>query len=295
MAINHISFHLDVAAYNAAGLVFSNPLKKVTVIRWESLADEVLALELAEAALVEMENQETGTLIYDLRKLPEEELQPFDVQLRIYCLESGLVERWGWLSTQATPLLEPAEVQKALGDLEIVGEASQVFCTLAQLLDSHLPPEARLLTQPSPPNFSATYSGSTYSLPDVNATVIRTAGNPGDLDSAKWLFEQALEASRRMGANALILDTSASPPLIDELRYEFAYKSLLLPVGAAKLFKHVVHVRAGDGIVTKKGLAIEPLISALEANYYEVPLMEEAISLLSSLQSPLEGEAPSAQ
>jgi hypothetical protein len=264
--------------------VFSNHLKKVTVLRWENCTDAALMQDLADSALSELSLMGCETLIYDMACLPIFEGSPSDVQTRLHCVESGLVRRWGTVSVSAEPKEHP-EVRAVLEELAIPAHAGPSFISVAEGLDAFVDePDERLLAGPLPQGFYATYGGSIYSLPELAATVVRTAGNCADLPPVTKLFKDAIALSHKTGANLLIIDTSATRPIADMTRWAHVRDDVTVPVKESGLFQNVIHVRVGDDLTTVNGPPIEPLIRSFGIPYYAVTLMSEALAFAKVLR-----------
>lgn len=280
MSINNISFHVDIAGQNSSGTVFSNPPKKVVVLRWEAADSLELMTALADQALSEMSKIGASTLIYDFRRIPDAENSDVDVATRVHCLSSGIVRRWGVLTLNLSFSATP-EVQELIDAQSIQPFVSHEFAMLAADIDASYPaPEDRLLTLPAPQDFYATYAGSVYSIPELTTTVIRTAGNVADLVLAKQLFLDGIALTSRNGANSLIMDTSATPPISDVERHKYAYDSVVMPLAQSGYFKQVVHVRPGAPLMPKGAPQLAPLVTAFGVPFYDVPEMDDAITLL---------------
>jgi hypothetical protein len=122
--------------------------------------------------------------------------------------------------------------------------------------------------------------------------VIRTAGNIADLELAKHLFVDGIELARKTGANSLIMDTSATPPIADLNHYHYAHTSVVVPLAKCGLFRQVVHVRAGDALMPEGIPQLAPLVTSFGVPFYDVALMEEAVALLRLLLGRPENEVP---
>jgi hypothetical protein len=284
--VNDISIHVDIAAQSSAGTIFSNHPKRVTVLRWENASDEEAMLYLAQAALAEMEMMDCDTLLYDLGRIPEAEGSVADVNTRIHCLSSGLVSRWGVISRNPSASGEPADVKALLEEQGIPNVTGPDFKTVAEGLDALVEnPEERLLTAPAPQDFYATYGGSIYSVPELRATVVRTAGNCAELQPVTKLFQDAIALSAKTQANLLIIDTSATRPITDMPRWEHVRDDVTIPVRNAGLFQNVIHVRSGDNLTAVDGPPIEPLIKSFGLPYFAFDLLSEAMAYAQVLQS----------
>jgi hypothetical protein len=287
-----VSIHLNMAAYNKAGLVFGNTDLKVVVLRWLDQSNLEVCQELVDFAFDEMAGINSNALICDMRNMPGEVGQPNCIELAIQCVSSRLVERFVVLGGANCAQLHPPSPDV----LEIASERGlpllvcEDFAEAANWLDSlQSNPEGPWLTKDLPVNFWASYGGSTYSLTEYSCTVFRTTGNRLEASLVAEALQKSYDLHRETGATAGIVDTTANPPLAHQKEYLFAYKEVVQPMTSGA-YKQIIHVRSGDILFPQKDAPpLSPLLESLGIPFFEVETLQRAISLMRVLQ----GKTPS--
>jgi hypothetical protein len=285
MPLNHVSLHLDISGQNSAGSVFSSPPSKLVVLRWECHDSLMPMIKLIKMAHNEMADSGADSLVYDMRMLPAVEGLTNDVAAQIYCAQNKVVRHLAWLTVGPTVKSTHPDVASAVALSGVQVCAGHTFDDIARILDSWASgSNGMAILGEKPVGFGASYAGSWYSLPELDATVMRTAGNTSDLSLASKMFLEAFELHKNMGAKALIVDSSATPPIADMRRYIHAYQDLIVPMGTCGMFKQTIHVRAGDPLFPEGAPSIGPLVTSFGVTFYEVSLMGDAIELLRILK-----------
>jgi hypothetical protein len=286
MSINQVSVHLDILGQNPAGSVFISTPVKLAVLRWERHVNLVHMIALVQMAHTEMTACGADTLVYDMRRLPNEEGLINDVMARIQALSNNMVRRVGCLSLGAGKQAIHPDVAKTLEQKGVQACAGTTFDEIGRALDAMEAPGLphELIMGKQPVGFNATYAGSWYSLPELNVTVIRTSGNTIDPALSTELFSAAFALHKESGASAVILDSSATPTISDLSRYIHVYQDFIVPLGTSGLFKQAIHVRAGDQLFAEGAPPAGPLITSFGVPFYEVAMMSDALILLHMLQ-----------
>jgi hypothetical protein len=280
--MDQVSLHVDIAGQNTAGTVFINLQARLVVVRWECHEDLVAVAELVTLAHGEMAGSGADTLVYDMRRLTCDEGKAADIMARVHAVKDAVVRRVAWIG--AAPI-EHAEIEVELRQRNIQSCWGSTFDSIGVALDAMGTEDGREpITCEKPNSFQATYAGSWYFLPELQATVMRTAGNIRDTELSAEMFHAGFELHKKAGASAVILDSSATPTIQDMGSYVHVYQNFVVPMGTSGLYKQTIHVRAGDPLFTEGAPPIGPLITSFGVPFYEVALMEDALSLLHLLR-----------
>lgn len=289
--MNNVSLHLDLSGQTSAGSVFSNPDAKLVVLRWEDHSNLVSMLELIEKAHLEMVDGGADALIYESRRLPDAEGLTNDIVARLKCVAHPAVRRVGWLTVG--DVVNYPRVAAALESHKVSSCTGQSFDHIAQALDAMSPESlSRCILATKAENFTGTYAGSFYTIPKLNVTVLRTSGNARDLPLSAALFHDMFALHKRSGGSAVIVDSSATQTIVDLDRYIHLYQAFIVPLGTCGLFKQAIHIRAGDPLFAVGAPPIGPLITSFGVPFYEVTMMDDALSLLHALQGKKKLAAP---
>ena len=281
-AINYVTFHLDIVGRTSAGTLFGNLEEKLVVMRWESHIDFVEASILSKMLLDELNASGAETLVYDMRRIGDDEGSPFDATMRLAAI-SGMssLKNLAWLGKHPELAL-PDAVSKAILAQGIQACYSSSFGEAISTLTS-----GTMHFQGAPDldytveNFQATYGGSCYNIPELKTTVLRSAGNHFDLPLAKDMYERSFRLHGMTGSSAFVIDTSAIAPIMDVTRYAFAFDALIRPIVQNCKMQQLIHLRVGDPIFPPGVSTPQMLAQAFEdIEFVETTSMQEAVRLI---------------
>lgn len=284
---NVVSVHLDMVNRNDAGTIFVNLLRKLVVLRWDRPSEPTQREELVDCAVTALADLQGDALIWDMRRLPAEEGSSADIQSRLRLMNSGIVRRFAALSS-VDAIADPAsgdEFNKSVRAAAAWASFSTTFsgaCRELQAAPTLAGGEDLCGVPPS--EFSATYGGSIYYLPDIRTVVVRNGGNYAELDLGVLHYSAGLELAHKMHATAVIMDSSATPPVVEPERFLFVYKHIMLPYSKSKLFSQVVHVRTCDRLQNDSAPPLGPMAAGMDLAYFEADSLQEAVNLIRVMQ-----------
>jgi hypothetical protein len=281
--VNSVSLHLDLTAMSPTGGVFHNLPTRTIVLRYQAAGNIVAMLELAELALKEAQAVHGEILVCDLRALGPAANSLSCAAVLLHLLRSDSVNCLALLTRERDYHPLTAEVQDAITVADTQWCFEQSF-EAAVLWFADRSEEMRLWLEARPKDFFASYSGSTYSIPELKCTVLRTSGNAHEYLLSSQLLAQAYATHTSIQGDSFLFDTNASPPLLDFERYNFAYKNIIMPVCTSGSVKSLMHVRSGDKLMAGKVPPLEPLLQSFNIQLFEVETMGEALKILKSLR-----------
>lgn len=273
-----VPFPIEVFYSNKAGLAYRDFDNKLVVIRWLSHLRRADALLLVDQALAYLEGMGGDALIYDMRRCPLRAGAHVVREMTLICAQSSAVRRGVLLTCEEDVAQEPRRAIRKI--VETTG-ARFLRCSDFDMAAHWLGINARAASEPR----FATYGGSAYCLPELQATVIQTAGNDYELDLTRQTFEKAHAMHVRTGNKACIIDSSASHSLDSPQRYQFAFKELIYPLAASGQYRQIIHVRADEaGAIAQDAYLVRAMAYALGAPWFDVSSLEAAEKLLRILQ-----------
>lgn len=296
MSINDVTVHLDMLVRTEAGTVFGNIDEKVIALRWQSFAD--INAATAAVGLLDAEFSGTGadTLIYDTRRIAVEEGSDQDAVLRMLAIEHGHARRVGWILADADKPL-PEAVIDFMARNGIDSCVGSTFEEVARKLVT-LPGCSGNLLSEGIANFSATYAGSCYTVPEVRTTVLRSAGNFYDLPLAGELYKASFDLHVASGDIAFVVDTTAIAPIHNIERYSFSFEALILPMSRLGMVQQLVHVRAGDPLFPTGATQLQQITSSMDgievAEAETMALALDIIRMTQGRKTPAIQPAPAA-
>jgi hypothetical protein len=279
MSINDVTVHLDMLVRTEAGTVFGNVDEKVIALRWQSFADAAAAEAVVGLLGAEFSGSGADTLIYDTRRIAVEEASELDDELRMRAIAQSHARQVGWIVANPDLPLPPAVVEfmAMCGIHSCVGTT---FEEVARKLKAFASCSGNLLSE-GIANFSATYAGSSYSIPELRATVLRSAGNFYDMPLAGALYKTSFELHAKSGGIAFIIDTSAIAPIHNVERYSFSFEALILPITRMGSVQQLVHVRAGDPLFPTGQMQLQQLASSMDSiEVAETETMAQALDII---------------
>lgn len=287
MSLKDVPVQVILTSNNRAGGVFSNLEYGLTVIRWESHSNLSHCVDLMDTAFQELSMAGTDTLVFDMRAVQRISGGIINLALIQQALTENLVRRFIQIGNTELLLAQPATT--ALLNL---ADSHQVetffandFAEASRWLNEQRGLRGRLPLESNLPNFSCTYGGVTYSIPEYGATVLRMSGDTHNYRLVKHVLYRGLKLHRATGAKVCIVDSSLCPPIAHDWQYTFLYRELVQPLTSG-ICERVIHVRrAGDVFSMRKGApSIERLVTSLGVPCFEVGTMQEAITLLNALE-----------
>lgn len=280
-AINNVTLHLDILGRTSAGTLFGNLEEKLVVMRWESHSDYVEASVLSKMLSDELTASGAETLIYDMRRISDDEGSPFDATMRHAAISRTSLKNVAWIG-QHPELPVPDAVSKAILAQGVQACYSTSFGAAISTLTS-----GTMHFQDTPnldytvANFQATYGGSCYNIPELKTTVLRSAGNHFDLPLAKDMYERSFRLHGQTGGSVFVIDTSAIAPILDVTRYAFAFDALIRPIIQNCTMQQLIHLRVGDPIFPPGVSTPQMLAQAFQnIEFVETTSMQEAVRLV---------------
>lgn len=288
-----VPVHLFVAAQNDHGTVAYNVDAKLLVLHLTGTESVPQALAIASHALEEMDQLNTDALVYDLRNPHLVAGTAVDAAVQKYLLESHRVSFLGVLINPGVTPVECEEVQLLLEKYKFERVYAQTFTQLATTLKARGPALAKACAVVGDvADFQANYGGSSFSLPELKATVIRTSGSGLNPLHFQKLFRAALELHVKNKASTLILDTCDSPPITDLDQYARFHTSVIAPMAAPGLASTVIHVHGGNPFRLKVEGMIETFFASKNVFSCEANSLEAALGLVRVLKGCCTTSAP---
>lgn len=276
-------FHVDMSTVSPAGGVFHSDTQKTVVVRYLQTADIEGMLSLADTALNDAEALRAKLIVCDLRPLAGAAQDLACTGVLLHLIRAGVASSLALLTRD--PAVHPvtSEVESVLAASQVEWQVQSSFEAVAQW-DAEKSDAMSAWLSARPADFRASYSGSTYSIPELGCTVLRSSGDIADayLDSA--MLAQTLQSHRETKVDAFIFDSSSSPPITELQRYLDTYKNFILPVVSAGTDRFWIHVRSGDAFMAKDALPLEPLLKSFNIELFEVQKISEAVRLLRSIR-----------
>lgn len=236
--------HVFTAAENASGTVSCNVEAKLVVLNLSVGESSRQSLELADVALAEMAGLDTGTLVYDVRHGPGLEGSPADLEIRTRLLKSGALNHLAILSHSAGSKAEPSALQDLVDLAKVDVVRSTTFGELIRTLSSRNPVLAlECSVSARHKDFSASYAGSVFSVPELKTTVVRMSGNGSQPACIKEMFRAAVMLHLKHRASTLILDTSDSPTVTGSGGSSEFNDAVIAPLASLGQASTLVHVR----------------------------------------------------
>ena len=284
---NRTSVYLSMLTRTAAGTLFTNDELKLAVIRWENLEDIEEMLSLAKSAVAYLQDADSDVLIWDLRRVQDDEASANDIACRMHVLKQRQVRRWAALSAKSSedkgPWSQVCVSALAAGETQAAWTTD--FHHATALLDSMASDRTTAqLVSPQMPEYRADYGGAVYYLPSVNAVVMRLSGNFHDLQMGAYHYQIGYDLARKMQASALIMDSSATPPLECADRRAFVFKQVFFPMTELESLAQMVHVRSMDRLISKNLPPLRSFMDSVEIAYFEAGSIEEAERLLLAMK-----------
>lgn len=283
MSPDAVTLHLEMFDRTNAGTLFGNIDERVVVVKWESHADIVDVSILSKMVADEMNASGADTLIYDMRRIGEEEGSSLDTMLRLRAIEPVTLKRVGWLVSQ--PELPISDgVRRELASRRIESYTGSTFHEVARALANSTPSASGSLYASSKTDFEATYGGSCYTIPELKTTVLRSAGNHYNLPLAEDMYRKSFMLHARSKGTVFIADTSAIAPVQDITRYTFAFEALIHPLCRMEGAQQLVHLRAGEPLFPGGPGNLHQLAQSLGVDFLEVTSMSQALNIIRTTQ-----------
>jgi hypothetical protein len=280
-----VPVHLFTAMENVEGSVLCNLEAKLVVLNLTGGSYLEQALELASWALAEMSALETGTLVYDLRHSPDAAGSPSDFVARVRLVESGALNCLAMLTAPGSAYQAPVSYQDMLNAAQVEVLHAHKFGHLINVLKRYSPVLAAACDAVRPvADFSANYGGSAFSVPELQATVIRTSGNHRHSAYFDNVFYSALALHVRNKASTMILDTSDSPEIEDESERQRFNDTIVNALAALGISSTLVRVQAKDASPEGLGKPFSETCEGWEVFGCEAETLAEAFSLVRVLK-----------
>jgi hypothetical protein len=276
-------FHVDTSTVSKTGGVYHNDAKKTVVVRFSGTNDIAGMLELADTALTDAYALRAKLMVCDLRPLGGVAQHEACAGVLLHLAYAGVVSSLALLTRD--PAVHPVtpEVQAALVDSQVDWKVQSSFEAVAQWASGKSEAMSAWLAS-RPKDFRASYCGSTFSIPDLGCTVLRSSGDSSDPDLSAALLAQTLQSHKEINADAFIFDTSSSPPITEPQRYRDTYKNAIFPFLSSGNDRFWIHVRSGDALLGKDAPPVASLLKSFNIELYEVETMSEALRLLRSIR-----------
>lgn len=276
-------FHLDVTAVSDHGGVFHNAMLNAVVVRYRKNADVEEMLRLAEIMMKDSHALCGKLIVCDFRLLEEAALGLEATAVVLHLIRIGLTPALAVLTKDVNRYPVSAEVEAAAVASHTNLQAFHSFEDVARWAAERSEATETWLTL-RPKDFRSSYSGSTYTMPDLECTVLRTSGDTGDASLDFALLAHTHLLHKRAGHNTFIFDTTSSPPIIDQQRYADTYKNIILPFMSSGTDRLWIHVRSGDAFMSKDVPPLEPLLKSFNIDLYQVQTLSESVRLLRSIR-----------
>lgn len=276
-------FHLDVTAVSDHGGVFHNAMLNTVVVRYQKSSDIAEMLRLAEIMLKDSQALCGKLIVCDLRMLDAAGLGLEATAVILHLLRVGIAPALAILTKDVTGYQVPAEVEAAVAESQTNMRAFHSFEDVAQWA-SERSEATRTWLIARPSDFRASYSGSTYTVPELGCTFLRSSGDTGDASLDFALLAHTQRLHKEAGHDTFVFDTTASPPIIDQQRYADTYKNIILPFVSTGTDRVWIHIRSGDALMSKDVPPLEPLLKSFNIQLYQVQTLSESIRLLRSIR-----------
>lgn len=276
-------FHVDMSLASPCGGVYHSAAQKTVILRYLQTTDIEDMLALADTTLRDIDALRAKLIVCDLRPLEGAARDAACTEVLLYLIQADVAKSLALLTDD--PAVHPvtSEVESALTSAQVDWQIQSSFETVAQW--ACVKSEAMSAWfGVRPKNFRASYSGSTYSIPELGCTVLRSSGDVADALLDLAVLAKTGENHLATSADAFIFDSSASPPVTELQRYLDIYKTVVLPFASAGTDRYWIHVRSGDTLIAKDAPPLKPLLKDFNIELYEVETMEEALRLLRSIR-----------
>jgi hypothetical protein len=278
-----VPMHVDLTFANDCGFVYQSQSTRTIVLRFESAKNLAGMLELADAAIAEMSTLRGELLACDMRRLASDALNIASKAIVLHLAQQKKLNALALLT--ASPDLDPLgpEAREALASSTMAWTVEQSFEEVGQWL-ADISELMQLWLKARPPDFRASYAGSTYSLPHLRCTVLRASGDISSKERTAALMTQARLSANALNSDTFIFDTCASPQIVDAARYAFMFKTFILPLCTDGFVRYWFHVHSGDKYIAHEAPPLEPFLQSFNIQPFEVETMTEALKLLTSLR-----------
>jgi hypothetical protein len=280
-----VPVHMFTAMENDQGSVFCNLEAKLVVLNLTGSAATEPALELAGIALAEMSALDTGTLVYDVRHNPDTEGSAADVAVRVHLLESSAITCLAVLAARGSVSVEANSVRRLRLKTKVEVLRAHEFGHLTSILNTSNPVLALACAAvKSVADFAANYGGSVFSIPELQATVIRMSGNSVNPEYFQEVFYSGLALHLRNKASTLILDSSDSPATTDAEAYLHVRKMIATSLAALGIASTVVLVHLNDAAHGGQERSFEEVCADWDVFGCETETLAEAFALVRILK-----------
>jgi hypothetical protein len=279
---NRVPLHVDLTASSPQGSVFHSVPEKLIVLRYRTESDILAMLELAELALKEAQTLRCTMLVCDLRPLGRSASSLTCTAVLLHILRLGDIRHLALLTNEKKyhPLTPEVQGALALTSTQWCFESS--FESVARWF-ADKSAAMRDWLESRPEDFMGCYGGSTYSIPELKCTVLRMSGYNAELDLSVAFVARAREIHAALRGESFVIDTSASPPIVDLKRYSFAYQNIFLPFSTSGTLRYWVHIRSGDNLIAREAPPLELLLQSFNIQCFHVASLSASLKILNSL------------